>query len=229
MPAEKLRKYLISIGIEPRDIEIYRKAFTHISVAREPSDSYERLEFLGDSIIGMVISDYLCSKFPQKEEGELTRIKASVVSRETLGMKAKEIGLGKFLKVDTARVRDGGSAEVSILSDCFEGLVGAYFIDRKYGKTRKFILNHLADECLKFENSDSPKDFKSRLQELWQHEYKRLPEYVVVKSEGPDHSKTFFVEVRYEGKLLGKGRGSSKKRAEQEAAKDALIRLEKEK
>ena len=222
---DRFEKYLERIGIEPKNLQLYRRALTHLSAAKAPSESYERLEFLGDSVIGLVISEYLYRTFPDKEEGELTRIKALVVSRDILGEKSRHLGLGKYIKVDTARVRERGAAEISILSDCFESLVAAIIIDRGYTAAKKFILMHLKDYCLKMKNQVGPTDQKSQLQELWQHRYKVPPEYVVVKESGPDHRKTFMIEVRYKENVLGKGSGNSKKKAEQEAAADALKKI----
>jgi ribonuclease III len=217
----KLDKFLKALSIEPKDISIYRKALTHISSAPTASDSYERLEFLGDSVIGVVISDFLYRKFPQKEEGDLSRIKASVVSRDTLGAKAIELGLDKYLRADTVRVREGRTAEFSIMSDCFEAVVGAIFADRGYRAAKAFIIKNLKEECMILKEMQGPSDFKSRLQEFWQQKCKATPEYRVISEEGPDHSKIFSVEVRYRGKTLGIGQGSSKKKAEQEAARMA--------
>jgi ribonuclease-3 len=220
----KLSRFLRKIGIEPRDMSLYSRALTHISAARNYFDSYERLEFLGDSIIGMVVGEFLFGQFPEKEEGELSRIRAMVVSGETLGAKALELGLDRFLRADTVRVREGEQAELSILADCFEATVGAVFADRGYRHARSFVLRHLRDECLKLKEMVGPSDDKSRLQELWQQRYKEPPEYVVASEKGPDHDKVFTVEVRYKGRVLGKGTGSSKKRAEQEAAHKAMAR-----
>jgi ribonuclease-3 len=216
-----LKPFLKKLGIEPRDLSLYRKAFTHISVAETPSDSYERLEFLGDSVIGLVISAFIYNQFEDKEEGGLSRVRANIVSRESLGEKAQELGLGKFVRADTVRMREGKDAEISILGDCFESLVGAIFADRGYLAARKFILTNLRQDCLDLSEMEGPSDYKSRLQELWQHKYKDIPDYRVISEKGPDHSKTFTVEVRYRRKKLGRGTGSSKKRAEQEAARAA--------
>jgi ribonuclease-3 len=177
-------------------------------------------------VIGLVVSDFLCRKYPFKEEGELSRIKATVVSRENLGLVAGKLGVEKHLRVETARVREGRKAEFSIMGDVFESLVGAIFVDRGYRAARKFILEHLKEACLIAGENEGPIDYKSSLQEIWQERYKEPPAYNVVSETGPDHAKVFTVEVRWKSRLLGRGDGSSKKRAEQEAAKCAL---EKEK
>jgi ribonuclease-3 len=221
-----LKAFIEGLGVEPRDLAVYRRALTHISCVAEPDESYERLEFLGDSVVGMVVSDFLCRRYPLKEEGELSRIKATVVSRENLGLVADKLDVEKYLRVETARVRSGSKAEFSILGDVFESLVGAIFVDRGYRAARKFILEHLKEACLIAGENEGPVDYKSRLQELWQERYKEPPAYTVVSEKGPDHAKLFTVEVRWKGRLLGRGDGSSKKRAEQEAAKAAM---EKEK
>lgn len=227
MKMTDLKKFLNKIGIEPKNPAIYAQALTHLSAVSSNFDSYERLEFLGDSVIGMIISDFLFRTFPGKEEGELTRVKATVVSREVLGEKARQLGFEKFLAVDTARVREGGVAEFSILSDCFEAVTGALLIDRGYRMCRKFVLQHLKDECMAMRDSIGPTDHKSRLQEMWQEKYKEPPEYTIVDQTGPDHSRTFTIEVRYKKKVLGRGAGTSKKKAEQDAAHDALEKIKR--
>ncbi len=226
----RLANYLNRLGIEPRDLSHYRRALTHISAAGDPSESYERLEFLGDAILGLVISDYLYRNFADKEEGSLSRIRAMVVSQEPLAEKAIELKLQKYIRVDTVRVREGEGIEKSILADAFESMVGAVFADRGYRQARAFVLKYLKDECIRHSDLTGPTDYKSRLQELWQQRYKNTPDYEVVRETGPDHEKMFTIEVRYRRKVLGKGKGHSKKKAEQEAAKQAYERvIEKEK
>jgi len=225
----RLANYLKRLGIEPRDISIYRRALTHISAAGDPSESYERLEFLGDAILGLVISEFLFKNFRDKEEGNLSRIRSMVVSQEPLAEKALEMKLQKHLRVDTVRVREGGGIEESILADAFESMVGAVFADRGYLQAKAFVLRNLRDECIMHKDLTGPTDYKSRLQEFWQHRYKNTPDYEVVKESGPDHDKMFTIEVRYGRKVLGKGSGHSKKKAEQEAAREAYERvIEKE-
>jgi ribonuclease-3 len=219
---KQLAGFLNKLGIEPKELSNYRRAFTHISAATNPSESYERLEFLGDSVIGLVISDFLCRAFPDKEEGDLSRIKAMVVSQESLSTKAVELGLEKYLRADTVRVREGRHTEPSILADSFESLVGAIFIDRGYRIAKTFVLKQLREDCLNLRDMSGPSDYKSQLQELWQRIYKDTPEYEVITEVGPDHRKEFTVEVSYKGKSLGTGTGASKKKAEQEAARVAV-------
>jgi ribonuclease III len=220
-----LKTFLHNQDIEPKDISIYRRAFTHLSCASSPGESYERLEFLGDSVMGMIVSDYLYQVFPDKEEGDLSRIRATVVSRDALGELAERLGLEKFLRVETARVRAGSRAEFSIMSDTFEALVGAVFSDLGYRASKKFVLKHFRQLCIDAGQKGGPIDFKSQLQEFWQGMYKVPPTYKVVSETGPDHNKLFTVEVKYKSKKLGRGEGSSKKRAEQEAAREALEKL----
>ena len=204
---------------------MYRRAFTHLSCASSPDESYERLEFLGDSVIGMVVADFLFRKFPEKEEGELSRVRATVVSRESLGATAERMGLEEHIRVETARVKMGSRAEFSILGDTFEALVGAIFADRGWAQAKSFVIRNLKAACLAAGEIEGPTDYKSRLQELWQQRYKEPPVYKVVSEEGPDHNKIFSVVVKYKGRKLGRGEGTSKKRAEQEAAKSALEKL----
>jgi ribonuclease III len=226
---EKLKRFLNEIGIEPKNLAHYRRALTHLSAAENPSESYERLEFLGDSVTGVVISKLLFEQFPDKEEGDPSRIRAQIVSRESLGAKAVELHLDDYLRAKTVRIREGGVAEFSIMSDCFEAIVGAIFADRGYTQAKSFILRHLKTECIALKDMHGPCDAKSQLQELWQQRYKEPPEYVVVSEKGPDHNKIFSVHVLYKGKVLGKGKGSSKKRAEQDAAMAAVTHEMKKK
>ena len=219
-----LKKFLAKLGVEPKDLSIYRRAFTHLSAAENPLESYERLEFLGDAVIGSAISEYLYNKFPDKGEGDLSRIRAMVVNKDTLGAKALDLGLDKVLRADTVRVREGEQAEFSILADSFEAFVGAVYADRGYRLAKKIVIEHLGPLCLELWDISGPSDYKSRLQELWQQRTKETPEYRVVSESGPDHDKVFSMEVFYGRKVLGRGEGPSKKKAEQEAAKDAWER-----
>jgi len=224
---KRFTAFLKRLGIEPRDMSQYVRAFTHISATVDPSGSYERLEFLGDSVLGMIISDLLYRSFPEKEEGDLSRIRAMVVSQEALSEKAEQLGFEKHLKADTVRTREGKQTEPSILADSFEALVGAIFIDRGYLCARNFILLHLKEDCLELRDMHGPSDYKSQLQEIWQHKYKETPEYRVITEVGPDHRKVFTIEAYYNGKILGKGSGTSKKKAEQEAAREAVTKEKK--
>lgn len=221
----RLIKFLKRHGIEPKDMSLYRKAFTHVTCADTSGDSYERLEFLGDCVVGMIIGDFLYRKFPEKEEGELTKMRAAVVSRESLAAVSEAMGIGELIRAGTMRFKEDGRVESSILGDVFESLVGAIFADRGYMAAKRFVLSVLKDACLSIKNSEGPMDYKSRLQEIWQEKYKEPPVYKVISEKGPDHNKIFMVEVRYKKRILGRGEGSSKKKAEQEAARMALQNL----
>ena len=205
-----LKKY----NIIPKSIEFYNIAFTHSSYANENKldYNYERMEFLGDAVLELVVTDYL-------KEGDMTKLRASYVCENALYEYAKEIKLSQFIKVGHGEELDGGKRKKAIMADIFEAVIGAIYLDLGYEKAKEFIEDivfpHIED------NSEYLKDYKSELQELVQMN-KKTVEYKIVSETGPSHNKTFNVEVNIDGILYGKGRGKSKKEAEQNAAKKAL-------
>jgi ribonuclease III len=195
------------------------EAFTHKSYSIElgrPSNN-ERLEFLGDSIISAVVADFLFKRFPDVDEGRLSKMKSQIVSRANLCIWADEMNLGQYLFLSQGEEATGGRSRESLLGNVYEALVGAIFLDQGFEKAQDFVLRHLSKKKRIIET-----DHKSRLQELIQKEYKIPPSYVVIKESGPDHEKVFVLEVRVHKKTLGMGTGRSKKEAEQLAAKEAL-------
>ena len=217
--------------IQPNDIEIYRVSMTHSSYLNEQGlptwEGNERLEFLGDAVIGLVVTESLFRTYPEKREGTLSKIKSVAVSRKTLGKCAAEIGLGIPLKLGVGESRTGGQRRNSILAAVFESFVGALYIDKGFAEARGFILRHLQPIIEDLGEGDSAQDDKSRLQEWAQRLVGVIPRYRVIGSDGPDHNKWFVVEGFLErAPLSDTVKGPSKKNAEKNAAQVALQRVE---
>jgi len=224
-----LQQLLNETGIIPKDTHIFQQSMTHSSYLNEqglPSwEGNERLEFLGDAVIGLVVTEALFQHFPEKKEGELSKIKSVVVSRATLSRRAKDLGLSKPLKLGVGETKSGGQGRHSILAAVFESFVGAIYLDQGLEVAKQFILKHLSAQIEELGRDNRAQDDKSRLQELIQRRTGQIPRYRVVRSEGPDHNKWFEVEVSLRGMMLARGEGSSKKSAEQSAAQQALTFL----
>jgi ribonuclease III len=200
-------------------------ALTHRSWANEQGipEHYERLEYLGDSVLGLVTAEWLYREHPELPEGELSKLKAQLVSRETLAQYARELDLGAVLKIGVGEDRSGGRTKSSLLCDSLEGVFGALYLDGGLEAARKAILPMLEGSFEVVERTVT--DAKTQLQEVSQALGWDLPEYRLAGSSGPDHDKTFVVECWLAGALAGQGEGPSKKIAEQRAAADALARL----
>ncbi|MEK9628917.1 MAG: ribonuclease III [Nitrospinota bacterium] len=207
------------------DISLLNKALTHKSYANEKSKALkhnERLEFLGDSVLDILVSDHLVHKYSDFAEGTLSKIRAAVVNETCLAQLAKKINLGKFLLLGRGEDLSGGRNKPSILADAFEALAGAVFRDGRLDAASKFFLPLLIEEVEKTAESWSFRDFKSDLQEYTQNKLVCIPSYKVVREIGPDHAKEFEVVVMIKNQVQGKGLGRSKKEAEQAAAKIAM-------
>ena len=213
-----------AIGYRFRDISLLQNALTHSSYANERWHnsllSNERLEFLGDSVLGMLVAEYLYKTFPDRPEGELTRMRADMVCEKTLAAAANRIGLGSHLLLGHGEERFGGRNRDSILADAMESVIAACFLDggleAALGFVRQFILVEVP--VARMHNAD----YKTALQELVQQKKNQVLAYALVGQSGPDHDKEFSVEVSLNGTVVGRGTGSSKKRAEQDAARDAI-------
>ena len=216
-----------AIGYRFRNIQLLQNALTHSSYANERWHnslmSNERLEFLGDSVLGMVVAEYLYRTFPDRPEGELTRMRADMVCEKTLAAVAARIDLGKHLMLGNGEEQGGGRTRDSILADAVESVIAASFLDGGMAAARKFIEQFILVEVpvKKLHNAD----YKTALQERVQQKKNQALSYALVGESGPDHDKRFEVEVSLNGTVVGFGSGSSKKRAEQMAARDALKRL----
>jgi len=201
------------------------EAMTHKSRANEEgSTSSERLEFLGDAVLGLVVGEYLFRELPGAPEGRLAKLRASVISAPTLARQAHIMKLGTYLRLGRGEARTGGMTRESNLADAFESLVGAFYIAAGLGAAGEFILSSLGGEIHDAVQGRNYRDFKTSLQEEMQRAGDK-PCYEVTKEEGPDHGKVFTVVVSASGRILGQGSGRSKKEAEQSAAHQALERL----
>jgi len=218
-----------SINYSFRENSFIYEALTHSSYANERSDKKlkhnERLEFLGDSVLSLVISDYLFMKYPDFPEGELTKVRSKIVCEATLAECASAIDLGEFMYFGKGEEMTGGRNRASILADAFEALIAAIYMDGGISHARSFILKTMNKKIIDAIMGKIFIDYKTRLQEIVQSKKIKKIKYVVVDEQGPDHSKLFFTEVIVNDKVVGKGQGKSKKESEQYAAKMALGRL----
>ena len=187
--------------------------------------SNERLELLGDAVLGMVVTEYLYNKYPIKEEGELTSIKSLLVSQKILERIAKHIGVGDAILLNDAEERAGGRNRSSILVDAIEAIIGSIYLDGGLETVVTFINDKLLVQCDEIIATEHNKNYKSILLEYSQGKNMGLPQYIVKNEEGPDHDKVFTIEVLINNQVLGMGKGNSKKRAEQMSAKNALKKL----
>ncbi len=216
-----------AIGYRFRNISLLQNALTHSSYANERWHnsllSNERLEFLGDSILGMLVAEYLFRTFPDRPEGELTRMRADMVCEKTLAAAANRIGLGGHLLLGHGEEQGGGRSRESILADAVESVIAACFLDGGLDAALNFVRQFILVEVpvTKLHNTD----YKTALQELVQQKKNQVLSYALVDQSGPDHDKQFTVEVSLNGTVVGKGTGTSKKRAEQAAACAAMEQL----
>lgn len=211
-----------------KNIELLNRALTHSSYANEHrrlNIKYnERLEFLGDAVLGVVISEHIFKKYNNYPEGELTKLRAIVVCERSLDFMSKKLNFGKFLLLGRGEETTGGRERVSILADTFESVVGAMYLDSGLEQAKKFILSNMMEIIDNAVEGKIFLDYKTQLQEYMQQKEKCSIRYRVVKEEGPDHNKLFYVDVSNCDNIIGSGVGKSKKEAEQNAAKLALGR-----
>ncbi len=218
------------IGYSFRNVALLREALTHKSFVNENPGHMvacnERLEFLGDAVLDLVISQRAFADYPELNEGELTRIRAELVRERNLAEVARRIELGPYLEMGRGERRSGGEDKDSLLANAVEALFGAVFLDGGYGAAQEVIEVMFLREIRLAANNEFDVDYKTRLQELCQRVHHQTPDYVLVDESGPDHQRHYSVEVRLKGRRVGAGEGRSKKLAEQDAAKGALESLE---
>ena len=218
---DSLHSFCKSLGIKFKNLALLDQAFNHRSVQNEKKlNNNERLEFLGDSVLGMVTASYLYNNF-DNPEGDLAKIKSAVVSEKSLAPIAKKIKANELLVLGHGEEISGGREKPAILADCMEAIIGAYYLDSGYRNAEQYVLSFIKPEIenvLKF----GMKDFKTLLQEKFQKISKSFPVYELIKSYGPDHDQTFEVVVHLGDKTYGPKSGKSKKEAEQNVAKEAL-------
>ena len=217
------------LGYHFTDRSLLENALTHSSYANEHKadgrTSNERLEFLGDSVLGMVTADYLYRAHPNLPEGDLTRTRAALVCEDSLVEVAQRLDLGAYLKLGRGEETGGGRERPSIVADAVEAVLAAVYLDGGIGSARKLIQRFILD---KEEEKSASRDYKTALQELVQRESGQVLGYQLIGAEGPDHAKIFSVEVDLNGVPIGRGKGRSKKEAEQNAAKAGIEKLRAE-
>jgi len=227
-PQEKFKELEKIIGTTVNDKKIYVEALIHRSFLEENETftfSNERLEFLGDSVLNLIIGEYLFNKFPNEEEGFLTKVRAKMVNRNALSIVAENLNLGELLIISSNVPKSITHNSKSILSDAFEALIGAVYLDRGIEVCKKFIQTNILEPALKNGEHLIDENYKSQLLEYAQANKLAIPVYQIVSEEGPHHDKTFTAEVVVGEKVLGEGKGKSKKEAEQNAAQVALNRI----
>ena len=226
---QKIKDFQNTIGYNFQSEGLLRQALTHSSYANEKhmkklSDN-ERLEFLGDAVLELVSSDFLYKNYQKLPEGELTKLRASIVCEPTLALCAKELHLGEYLLLGKGEDQTGGRERKSILSDALEAVIGAIYLDGGFANAKEFVLKYIMTDI---EHKQLFYDSKTILQEVVQGEHESL-QYVVTEESGPDHNKSFTVEAHIDNVCLGVGSGHTKKAAEQEAAYRALLKIREDK
>ena len=218
-----------NIGIRFQSPSLLETALTHSSFINESPgtgiESNERLEFLGDAVLGLVVAEKLYHDFPDLSEGKMTKLRAALVSRDTLARVARAIRLGEYLLMGKGEEMTGGRGKAANLAGALEAVIAAAFIDQGATASRNLVLGLLAEEMSKAVNQGMAIDYKSRLQEVMQSRQQLTPTYRLVEEAGPDHDKRFTIEVMSGDTVLGRGAGKSKKSAEAEAARSALEHL----
>jgi ribonuclease-3 len=218
------------LGAKFKNPALLLEALIHSSYVNENPEhapaSNERLEFLGDAVLGLVVADDLFSAFPDENEGHLTELRTHLVRRDTLAKAAQRMDLGADLLLGRGEEAGGGRRRPTNLAHVYEAVTGAVFLDGGLNAARRFVRKSLAEELRAVTERSFPIDPKSRLQELSQSRFQSPPHYFLIESDGPDHARTFTMEVRLNGEVYGTGSGRSKQEAQKEAAREALRGLE---
>jgi len=223
--ADDLREFSRRMELGINDLALLDRALTHASVYSEMQRAvgdYESLEFLGDAVLGLAVAHYLFECVPDRTPGEYSRTRAGIVNRRCLARVAKELNIGPVIRLGKGEELSGGRERAALLADCLEATIGALYLDQGWEAARAFVARVFEKELRRALAADRVWDFKSRLQNYCQAGRMPLPEFRVVRSEGPDHRKEFEVEAWLRGAPIGRGRGSTKKEAEQNAARMAL-------
>lgn len=224
-----LEEFENKIGYKFKNIKTLELALTHSSYANDLKlgrlKHNERLEFLGDAVLELSSSEFLFKEYQGKTEGELTRLRASIVCEPTLAMCARDIGLDKYLRLGRGEELTGGRNRDSVVSDAFEALIGAIYLDGGFANAKEFVKKFVMKDI---ENKHLFYDSKTILQEMVQKAFKERVEYVLVGESGPDHDKEFTVNAVFDGNVIGSGKGRTKKGAEQQAAYEAILKLRKQ-
>jgi len=220
------------LGHDFSDKTLLKLALTHKSNINPEKSSWlesnERLEFLGDAVLNCLVTEHIYRTYPEKSEGKLSKIKSLVVSRKILGVLGLEMGIGGFLHLGVSELKAGGRKRRSVLSNTFEALLGAIYLDGGIVPARKFLEHYLFGRIEEFLKDSNNVNYKSKILELSQKDGFGIPKYTVISTWGPDHAKKFRIRVNVGGIPLGEGDGTNKKNAEQQAASNAIIRYDKE-
>lgn len=234
MPASSLKdisSFELSIRHTFKKKSLAREALTHKSYSHENQEKHhpfnERFEFLGDSVLGLVVSEYLFGNFKDYSEAKLSKLRSYLVQEATLAEAAERLGIGSHLLIGKGEEMSGGRNKPSILANAFEAVIAAIYLDSGMKKAREFILASLETKIAELVDSSLVIDFKTSLQELTQARFGVLPEYHLKSEKGPEHEKMFEVSVKINNNLYGTGHGKTKKAAEQMAAKESLRKIEK--
>lgn len=228
---EALAKLQKALGYTFKEIKLLNKAITHKSYVNETGESLkhnERFEFLGDSVLDLVVSDYLVRKYSDYREGTLSKIRAAVVNETCLAGLARKLDLGAFLLLGRGEEMSGGRNKASLLANAYEAVAGAIYCDSNLETAASVLLPQIKNEITKFTDNRESRDYKSDLQEYTQNKFFCIPIYKVLRETGPDHEKQFEIIVSAKDENMGKGMGRSKKEAEQAAAKMALDKYHKQ-
>lgn len=227
---QHLKELEKTIMYEFKDICLLNQSLTHSSYAYETEKDKgcqnERLEFLGDVVLSLVVSEYLYQRYPDSPEGKLAKIRAMIVSRPILAHLAKEINMGNYVLLGKGEEQAGGRKRSSTLANTIEAVFGAMYLDGGFEPARNFIMSLYGDELIKLSYQLLARDYKTELQEFVQNRFKVLPVYTLVSRKGPDHNQIFSITVSIKGQVWGQGDGKSKKDAQQNAAYHALKKWE---
>ncbi|MGB0925077.1 MAG: ribonuclease III [Minisyncoccia bacterium] len=224
---EKYTEFEKKYNLEFNNKGLLEQAFIHRSYINENKglglEHNERLEFLGDAVLELVVTDFLFNKYPNVKEGILTAYRSALVRTESIGAAARSMGMNDLLKLSKGESRDQGKARDYILANTFEAFVGAVYLDQGYEKAKQIIANALFENIESVIESGSWKDAKSHVQELAQEHYSETPRYELVSAVGPDHDKHFIMAIYFGAKKIAQGEGNSKQKAQQNAAENALL------
>lgn len=227
MHTKDFKKFTEPLGITFNNEDLLRQAFTHRSYINEHPGlgigHNERLEFLGDAVLELVVTDYLYEKYPNTSEGELTAYRAALVNTNSISDAARDLGMNDYLMLSKGESKDSGKSRAYILANTFEAFIGAIYIDQGYDQAKEFIAGTLFDKIESIVAKGTYRDSKSLIQEKAQEEVGVTPSYRILKEVGPDHDKTFTVGIYFGQDLIAQGKGHSKQTAETEAARLALI------
>lgn len=228
----EVSELLNNLNYSIKDKKLLETALTHSSFINEHNNkeytSNERLEYLGDAVLDLVIAEYFFNSNVALKEGELSKLRSEVVNEHSLSIVANDLSLGKWIRFGKGELKSGGDKRESILADALEALIGAIYLDSNLDKTRTIVLNKFKNILYSVENNKHFTDYKSRLQEILQQRGYDGVEYELEKEEGPDNNKVFYSNIKIDDEIIGSGNGTTKKKSEQMAAKNALLSLGEE-